>query len=62
VGDINMRRGFLDKRGCIETTFRLKHEKDKEVRGDPNMFHTKRRHLLSPSLSLGFPPRETAIF
>jgi hypothetical protein len=34
VGDINMRRGFLDKRGCIETTFRLKHEKDKEVRGD----------------------------
>ena len=31
VGDINMRRGFLDKRGCIETTFRLKHEKDKEV-------------------------------
>jgi hypothetical protein len=36
VGDINMRRGFLDKRGCIETTFRLKHEKDKEVRGDTN--------------------------
>ncbi|XP_023319662.1 adenylate cyclase type 2 [Eurytemora carolleeae] len=30
VGDINNRRGFLDKRGCIETTFRLKHEKEKE--------------------------------
>jgi hypothetical protein len=38
VGDINMRRGFLDKRGCIETTFRLKHEKDKEVRGDIKRF------------------------
>ena len=31
VGDINMRRGFLDKRGCIETTFRLKYEKEQEV-------------------------------
>lgn len=28
VGEINMRRGFLDKRGCIETTFKLKHEKE----------------------------------
>ena len=25
-----MRRGFLDKRGCIETTFRLKYEKEQE--------------------------------
>ena len=32
VVDINMRRGFLDKRGCIETTFRLKYEKEQEVR------------------------------
>ena len=32
VCDINMRRGFLDKRGCIETTFRLKYEKEQEVR------------------------------
>ena len=32
VCDINMRRGFLDKRGCIETTFRLKFEKEQEVR------------------------------
>ena len=24
VGEINMRRGFLDKRSCIETTFKLK--------------------------------------
>ena len=31
VCDINMRRGFLDKRGCIETTFRLKYEKEQEV-------------------------------
>ena len=31
VGEINMRRGFLDKRSCIETTFKLKYEKDKEV-------------------------------
>ena len=30
VSDINMRRGFLDKRGCIETTFRLKFEKEQE--------------------------------
>ena len=30
VCDINMRRGFLDKRGCIETTFRLKFEKEQE--------------------------------
>ena len=30
VSDINMRRGFLDKRGCIETTFRLKFEKKQE--------------------------------
>ena len=30
VCDINMRRGFLDKRGCIETTFRLKYEKEQE--------------------------------
>ena len=30
VSDINMRRGFLDKRGCIETTFRLKYEKEQE--------------------------------
>ena len=30
VADINMRRGFLDKRGCIETTFRLKFEKKQE--------------------------------
>ena len=34
VCDINMRRGFLDKRGCIETTFRLKYEKEQEVRVD----------------------------
>ncbi len=32
VGEINMRRGFLDKRGCIETTFKLKYEKEQEVR------------------------------
>ena len=31
VGEINMRRGFLDKRGCIETTFKLKYEKEQEV-------------------------------
>ena len=31
VRDVSMRRGFLDKRGCIETTYRLKHEKDQEV-------------------------------
>lgn len=30
VGEINMRRGFLDKRGCIETTFKLKYEKEQE--------------------------------
>ena len=28
---INMRRGFLDKRSCIETTFKLKYEKEQEV-------------------------------
>ncbi len=32
VGEINMRRGFLDKRGCIETTFKLKYEKEQEVK------------------------------
>ncbi len=32
VGEINMRRGFLDKRSCIETTFKLKYEKEQEVR------------------------------
>ena len=26
-----MRRGFLDKRSCIETTFKLKYEKEQEV-------------------------------
>ena len=31
VGEINMRRGFLDKRGCIETTFKLKYEKEQEA-------------------------------
>ena len=31
VGDINMRRGFLDKRTCIESTFRLTYEKEQEV-------------------------------
>ena len=31
VGDINMRRGFLDKRTCIEQTFRLTYEKEQEV-------------------------------
>ena len=30
VGEIFMRRGFLDKRGCIETTFKLKYEKEQE--------------------------------
>ena len=30
VVDINMRRGFLDKRVCIETTFRLDYEKKQE--------------------------------
>ena len=30
VVDINMRRGFLDKRVCIETTFRLDYEKEQE--------------------------------
>merc|ERR1719264_2457965 len=30
VVDINMRRGFLDKRVCIETTFRLDYEKQQE--------------------------------
>merc|ERR1712029_31734 len=30
VGEINMRRGFLDKRQCIETTFKLKYEKEQE--------------------------------
>lgn len=30
VGEINMRRGFLDKRGCIETTFKLKYEREQE--------------------------------
>ena len=30
VCDINMRRGFLDKRVCIETTFRLDYEKQQE--------------------------------
>ena len=32
VGEINMRRGFLDKRGCIDATFKLKYEKEQEVR------------------------------
>ena len=31
VSEINMRRGFLDKRSCIETTFKLKYEKEQEV-------------------------------
>jgi hypothetical protein len=31
VNEINMRRGFLDKRSSIETTFKLKYEKEKEV-------------------------------
>ena len=31
VNEINMRRGFLDKRSCIETTFKLKYEKEQEV-------------------------------
>ena len=31
VGEINMRRGFLDKRGCIDATFKLKYEKEQEV-------------------------------
>ena len=30
VGEIFMRRGFLDKRDCIETTFKLKYEKEQE--------------------------------
>ena len=30
VGEIFMRRGFLDKRKCIETTFKLKYEKEQE--------------------------------
>ena len=38
VCDINMRRGFLDKRGCIETTFRLKYEKEQEVRRDRKLW------------------------
>ena len=38
VSDINMRRGFLDKRGCIETTFRLKYEKEQEVRRDRKLW------------------------
>lgn len=33
VNEINMRRGFLDKRSSIETTFKLKYEKEKEVGG-----------------------------
>lgn len=32
VGEINMRRGFLDKRSCIDATFKLKYEKEQEVR------------------------------
>ena len=31
VNEINMRRGFLDKRSSIETTFKLKYEKEQEV-------------------------------
>jgi len=31
VGEINLRRGFLDKQGCIEATFKLKLEKGHEV-------------------------------
>ena len=30
VGEINLRRGFLDKRDCIETTFKLKYEREQE--------------------------------
>ena len=32
VGEVNMRRGFLDKIDCVKTTFKLKYEKDQEVR------------------------------
>ena len=31
VNEINMRRGFLNKRNSIETTFKLKYEKEQEV-------------------------------
>ena len=31
VGEINMRRGFLDKHGCIKSTFKLRYEKEQEV-------------------------------
>ncbi len=31
VGEINMRRSFLDKQGCIVETFKLKEEKEQEV-------------------------------
>ena len=30
VGEINLRHGFLDKRGCIDATFKLKYEKEQE--------------------------------
>ncbi|CAB4062181.1 E4.6.1.1 [Lepeophtheirus salmonis] len=30
VGEINLRRGFMDKRTCIETTYKLKYEKEQE--------------------------------
>ena len=47
VGEINMRRGFLDKRGCIETTFKLKYEKEQEVR--------QKEQLLNAGFLCSFP-------
>ena len=57
VGDINMRRGFLDKRGCIETTHRLNYEKEQEV---SHIDHANANHLFQENLLLSIIPKHIA--